>query len=450
MADTENNQIADCSGGKWTREEFLKKLWMPYPALQSSILNIADFSQILVSSSEHTGKSHLWIGGRFAADRLSSEGRSLVLKFDSQTTWPYACAFDSALLSDGDLLAVRMQRDESLNWSPRDVILLTIPQGPSYQLEFSFARSREWMRFTAAIRSFFIAREFTEALTPTLVVSPGTEPFLDPFLTQWEMGTQRQTFYLPTSPEFHLKKILAAGWTKVFEIKSCFRNGEISEHHQPEFQMLEWYRAYANLQDIKQDVEALFLHLGMTFQHSVPSLERVTMAELFLQKLDFILQPQTTAEEMRDLCRKLDVVFSESDSFDDLFFRIFLEKIEPDLGNLAPLIVSDYPPSQAALARLTPDGWADRFEVYWQGLELANAFHELNDPQENGRRFADDFAKKKSLGKPSVPRDEELMRALAWGLPPSGGIALGLDRLFMAFFAESKIARSRAFPFHSN
>ena len=116
------------------------------------------------------------------------------------------------------------------------------------------------------------------------------------------------------------------------------------------------------------------------------------------------------------------------------------------MGENGPLLVSNYPPSQAALSRLGADGFAERFEVYWNGLELANAFHELNDPAENERRFAEDAALKVALGKPRVPRDENLMRALKRGLPPSGGIALGVDRLFMAMFGIKEIAETRAFP----
>jgi lysyl-tRNA synthetase class 2 len=170
------------------------------------------------------------------------------------------------------------------------------------------------------------------------------------------------------------------------------------------------------------------------------------MAELFQTRLGFNLTPATTREELVRLAQGLNISIRDDDSWDDIFFRVFLEKIEGDLGADGPLLVRGYPPSQAALSRIGPDGFADRFEVYWRGLELANAFHELNDPDENEKRFRDDARKKLELGRRSVPVDEELIAGLKTGMPPSGGIALGVERLFMALFDLPTIAEARAFP----
>lgn len=345
-------------------------------------------------------------------------------------------------------------RSETTEWDASSVELL-VPCLEGFRLRsgFNFEISRRWNRFIGLVREFFLQRDFVETRTPTLVPSPGTEPFLEPFRTQWEMGAQRTEFFLPTSPEFHLKKMLAAGWTRLFEFKECFRNGESGAHHQPEFLMLEWYRSFATLDAIALDVEHLLRWLGEQLSDlplKPPALRRVSIAELFAEYFGgFALTPTTSLGALRDLADRYSIRWSIDDTWDEIFFRLFLEKIEPHLGSDGPLLVRGYPPSQAALARIGHDGFADRFEVYWRGLELANAFHELNDPEENRRRFEKDIADKAGLGKKSVPVDHELIAALRFGLPPSGGIALGVERLFMAFYGIQDISEIRAFPFEA-
>lgn len=304
---------------------------------------------------------------------------------------------------------------------------------------------QEWNRYLDLIRQFFRRENFFEAQTPTLVVCPGTEPFLDVFSTEFVQGRKRQRFYLPTSPELSLKKLLAQGLPKIFEMRPCFRNGEVSATHRPEFWMLEWYRQGEGLEQIKIDVENLVEYLSTEMgRGAAPAFRSTSMAELFQDRCGFELQPQTTAQELAQLASAQGLSgVSATDDFDDLFFHIFLEKIERDLVNEGALFVEKYPPSQAALARLTNDGWGDRFEFYWQGLEIANAFHELNDPEVQRQRFAEDLAKKAHLGKPAVPLDEEFLRALDSGLPPSAGIALGLERLFMALMGLHDIGHLR-------
>jgi lysyl-tRNA synthetase class 2 len=208
--------------------------------------------------------------------------------------------------------------------------------------------------------------------------------------------------------------------------------------------MLEWYRAFADLQLIEA-------HLTGLLQHFVPDLEVITtsMAQLFRDSLRFDLRPDTTANELRALCQQSGVENSPSDSWDDLFHRLFLEKVEPILTAAGPktaFIVKDFPPSQAALAKLTPDGFADRFELYWKGLEIANAYNELTDADEQLRRHQADQATRRELQRPDHPMDWNFIRALRRGVPPSGGIALGLDRLFMAVYDFSSIQQTRAFP----
>lgn len=305
-----------------------------------------------------------------------------------------------------------------------------------------------WSQFLSYVRDFFSQQGFLEIQTPSLVTCPGTEPYLDVFATEFVNGRQKRTLFLPTSPEIHLKKALAMGFPQIFEIRSCFRNGEISQTHQPEFTMLEWYRHYANLDAIREDVEKLVEFLIRKFQISSVDLpfSNKSIEALFKECCDFKLTPQTSAEELRRLAAEVQIKVGLSSEFDDLFFHLFLEKIEPTLAQAGPIFVCDYPPSQAALARLTKEGWGDRFEFYWKGLEIANAFHELNDPKIQRQRSFADLELKVKLGKGKVPLDEDFFVALEQGMPPSAGIALGLERLFMALFDIKEIEQFRLFP----
>ena len=439
------------------RNEFLLNHWPKYSCAPQGAVDVADFLSSFstpVSSALVCGRLKLSETGLWT---LFSSGAEITLQWMAGTEWlrpPPNFVFHVSLLRSGDLVCLALQCPKSAlakdSFEVSALSLLAPVQG-EYRARsaFTIERSQQWACFIGAVREFFVQQEFVEATTPTLVRSPGTEPYLDVFSTDWILGSRRQTFYLPTSPEFHLKKLLVLGWTRIFEFKTCFRNGEVGTHHQPEFHMLEWYRAYRDLNAIAEDVQKLiaFLVDRLMPQKNIAKLKRTTMPALFAQHFDgFHLKPGTSREELVNLARKNQIAVSDTDSWDDVFFRLFLEKIEAQLGTDGPLLVRDYPPKQAALARIGANGFADRFEVYWGGLELANAFHELNDPKENEARFREDHERKKELGKPAVPVDEELVRALYYGLPPSGGIALGLDRLFMAIFDIEDIADTRAFP----
>lgn len=310
-----------------------------------------------------------------------------------------------------------------------------------------------------AIRRFFDERGFAEVETPALQVSPGMEPHLIAFET-----TLREPFqdgsgvglYLHTSPEFAMKKLLAAGEARVYQIARVFRNSERSATHHPEFSMLEWYRTEATYRDLMTDCEALLAAVveavpaarpgamrgfvrGETRTDPAASWQYITVAEAFdrLAGIDLLatapdpLDPP--ADGLRGEAHRIGVRTDAADTWEDVFFRIFLEKIEPHLGIGAPTVLYDYPISMAALSRRRPDDprLAERFEVYVCGLELANGFSELTDAAEQRRRFEADQAKKEKLFGHHYPIDEDFLAALEAGLPACAGIALGLDRLVM-------------------
>ncbi len=313
-------------------------------------------------------------------------------------------------------------------------------------------------RIIAAIRAFFAGRGFVEVETPALQVSPGMEPHLQAFATELRApGEAPRPRYLHTSPEFAMKKLLAAGVPKIFQLARVFRNGERSRTHHPEFTMLEWYRADNGYRDLMYDCEALlhaclqaanvksFRWQGKNCDPSWP-FERLSVAEAFRRYCDLDLlatAPDPMAPDLAllaEAAKPLGVAPHEGDEWEDLFFRLFLERVEPRLGIDVPTILYDYPISLAALARAKPDDarLAERFELYVAGLELANAFSELTDPVLQRARFVMDQEKKLRRYGTTYPIDEDFLAALGQ-MPESAGIALGVDRLVMLATGAAQI-----------
>jgi elongation factor P--(R)-beta-lysine ligase len=313
-------------------------------------------------------------------------------------------------------------------------------------------------RVIAAIRAFFAARDFREVETPALQRSPGLEPHLRAFATTLEEpGAGERPMFLHTSPEFAMKKLLAAGVPRIFQLAHAFRNGERGSLHHPEFTLLEWYRAGASYRDLIADCEALlravtsaagrpqFLWRGRSADPHAPW-QYLSVAEAFAQfcRIDLLAtSPDPAApslERLADAARPLGIAPHQGDAWEDLFFRIFLDKIEPQLGIGAPTVLYDYPIAMAALARVKPGDprLAERFELYVCGLELANAFSELTDAAEQRARFRRDQDKRRARYGAAYPIDEDFLAALAQ-MPESAGIALGLDRLVMLASGADRI-----------
>jgi elongation factor P--(R)-beta-lysine ligase len=314
-------------------------------------------------------------------------------------------------------------------------------------------------RVMAAIRRFFAERDFAEVDTPALQVSPGIEPHLMAFATELdEPGEGRRPRFLHTSPEFAMKKLLVAGVPRLFQVAHCFRNGERGRTHHPEFTMLEWYRAGAGYRDLMADCEALlraaltaagrplFTWAGKSADPAQPW-QYLSVAEAFQHfcGIDLLATAPEPLAPRLDLlalaARPLGIAAHDGDEWEDLFFRIFLERIEPSLGIGAPTILYDYPIAMAALARAKPEDarLAERFELYVCGLELANAFGELTDAAAQRHRFLADQQRKQARYGVTYPIDEDFLAALAQGMPESAGIALGVDRLVMLASGAARI-----------
>ena len=266
----------------------------------------------------------------------------------------------------------------------------------------------ERARVLREIRAFFDARGFTEVETPVRIPAPAPEPHIDcPPSGDW---------FLRASPELQMKKLLAAGMERIYQIGPCFRAGEKGRRHSPEFTMLEWYRANADYSDIARDAEEL---LAEVLKRDHADVQRITVREAYLRWAGW--DPVETWDQ-------------------DRFDFDMATKIEPNLPK-EPLFLTDYPAPAASLARLKVDDprVAERWELYVDGIELANAFTELIDPVEQRRRFELAREERRALGEADYPLDEKFLDALA-RMPPSGGVALGVDRLVMLACGASSIA----------
>jgi lysyl-tRNA synthetase class 2 len=306
-------------------------------------------------------------------------------------------------------------------------------------------------RVTAAARDFFRSRGFAEVESATLQLSPGNEAHLHAFATDLQApdGTPSR-LYLHTSPEFACKKLLAAGERRIFDFARVFRNRERGALHHPEFTLVEWYRAGEPYEVLMADCTAFLAQAAnaagtkqLTFRGRTADAfiepERLTVAEAFerFAGLDLLatLPEAPDAEPDRDAlahaARARGIRVADDDHWGDIFSRVLVEKIEPNLGIGRATILDRYPAGQAALARPARDPRvAERFELYACGVELANGFAELTDAAEQRRRLEREMAEKARLYGERYPLDEDFLAALAM-MPPACGIALGLDRLVM-------------------
>lgn len=358
-----------------------------------------------------------WVGGRAA---FTADGQFFIHSEPAQSLKIQAAGLLEGIQAGDHVAFLLTQPSADGSWQASRVKLLA-PAEQMGMCEFQ----PKWRPFLNQVRQFFIHRGFTEIETPSLVVCPGFEPALEPFSSELKCGSNSRELFLPTSPEIHLKKALCFGLTDIFEIKSCYRNGEISEHHQPEFHMLEWYRAYSDLELVIDDL----CELVQTVGGEKPTV--TTFRALLKEHAGVDLTPQTERTDLWNWCIEQNLQPDSNDTWNDLFHRLWIDRIETKLTK--PTIVRDFPPSMAALARRKEDGWADRFEFYWNGLEIANAFHEVNDPGEQLERWQGEQAERRRLGTRALPMDDELLEKMKrHGLPPTGGIALGVERLFMA------------------
>lgn len=300
------------------------------------------------------------------------------------------------------------------------------------------------------IRQFFYDRNILEVETPLL--SQSTIP--DPHIHSLTTKLFDKTYYLQTSPEFHMKRLLAyelGALGSIYQICKAFRDDEAGSQHNPEFTMLEWYRVGYDLKQFMQEMDE-FLQTILQTKSAI----KLSYQAVFLKYLD--VDPLAiSANELQQLVKEKNIeVIGLEDADKDTWLHLLMSHvIEPQLkheykatSQLQPVFIYDFPISQAALAKTDPENplVAERFEVYCEGLELANGFHELTDAAEQRKRFMDDNEKRKALGIEEIPLDENFLQALEQGLPDCSGVALGIDRLLMLKLKAESIAEVINFP----
>jgi lysyl-tRNA synthetase class 2 len=303
----------------------------------------------------------------------------------------------------------------------------------------------------ASIRLFFSQREVMEVETPALSIAGNTDPNIVSMTSEYTGpgAPHSQTMYLHTSPEFPMKRLLASGSGPIYQLCKVFRQGESGRLHNPEFTLLEWYRPGFDYHELMDEVEDLF-HALIGDRISLGASERISYREIFVRYAEidpFIATVDELRQCVMDHGINLPVGLKKNDHDGWLDF-ILTHLVESHLGRGHLSFVYDYPVSQASLARRHPENakLSQRFELYFEGLELANGFQELSDSHEQRQRFMTDLQKRATLGLDEIPVDERLLSALNHGLPECSGVAIGIDRLIMLVAGEKELAKVLAFP----
>ncbi|MBV9575811.1 MAG: EF-P lysine aminoacylase GenX [Gammaproteobacteria bacterium] len=312
----------------------------------------------------------------------------------------------------------------------------------SWEPSASLANLRIRAQILKIIRDFFAARDVMEVETPLICHTSVTDTYIQsiPVL----INQEKTPYYLQTSPEYAMKRLLAAGFGAIYQISKAFRQEEIGRWHNPEFTMLEWYRPGFNHHHLMDEMDTLLQLILQT-----PAAERKTYAELFQTYLQ-INPHQTSIAELSACAKQKQInIAAEINEIDTWLTILMTHCIEPELGKNQPCFIYDFPASQAALARIEPGEppVAARFEVYYQGIELANGFYELQDVNEQRKRFENNLLERKQAGLPLLKIDELFLAALHHGLPDCAGVALGIDRLIMLSTKSEHIAQVLSFDF---
>lgn len=316
----------------------------------------------------------------------------------------------------------------------------------TWQPSATIAALQNRARIIKSIRDFFAARNVMEVETPLMCHTSVTDPFIEsiPALFQAHPNTPEVRYYLQTSPEYAMKRLLAAGSGAIYQITKAFRQGEVGRHHNPEFSMLEWYRPGFDHHALMDEMNEL-----LQFVLQTPPAERMSYAALFQSRLQIDALNASVAT-LAACAEDHNIQVQDEITDRDTWLNLLLSHlIEPTLGTERPFFIYDFPASQSALARIQPTvpPVASRFEVYFKGIELANGFHELQDAQEQRRRFENNVNKRRELGLSEIKIDELFLAALENGLPECAGVALGIDRLVMLATNNSYISDVLSFDF---
>ena len=428
------------------------------PILPPQSLALADWQR----QNKHF-KPPFWLGGRLSGPAslkqftLKNQNQSMVFApspkclffLDFKLKKPFKWKTASPLLRAGDSLSVyipSMIKPLKPNSLVRadNIVLCSINQkkrplpAPPQPIW-----SDKWLNFLSCVHKTMQHMGFAPVETPVLAACPGTEPDLEVFKTIKHQNGQSQKRFLITSPEISLKKLLCRGLTHIYEIKQCFRNNEHGPLNSCEFYLLEWYRAYSSFEACMEDAAVFLKNMAKKYNFPLPRVQKISVQSLFKKYLNMSLTPYSSKKDFTRQLKKMGVPIPTNAGINDLFHLLFLNGIENKWNTNTPVIVYNYPPFARANARIGAQGWARRFEVFWKGIELANAFDEIISPQEQKTIFQQDTALRRRTKKTCVPLDSQLLADMKIGMPPSTGAAVGLDRLFLIFNKLSNIKQIR-------
>jgi lysyl-tRNA synthetase class 2 len=309
-------------------------------------------------------------------------------------------------------------------------------------------------KILAEIRQYFTTEKVLEVETPTISPSTVTDVHLEAMRTVHTnpQSVKKTHLFLQTSPEYYMKRMLCAGFPSIFQITKCYRDDEVGRYHNPEFTMLEWYRLGFSMNELLNEVDTI-LRLVL----DTPVCEKATYSELFVKYLGLDVKSDSDVKVV-SICKTLGYENIVPSDFKDklslidrdmLLQLLFCERIERKIGIDRPIAVTNFPASQASLAKIDPsDPWFSlRFEFYYQGIELANGFEELDDADEQRTRFILDNKQRKESGLELKPQDVKFLSALGVGLPKCSGVALGIDRLLMIALGKKHISEVLSFDF---
>lgn len=316
----------------------------------------------------------------------------------------------------------------------------------SWQPSAPIANLLKRAAIVAEIRRFFADRGVLEVETPAMSQATVTDVHLVPFETRFvgPGAADGMTLYLMTSPEYHMKRLLAAGSGPIYQMGKSFRNEEAGRHHNPEFTMLEWYRPRYDMYRLMNEVDDLLQQVL-----DCDTAETLSYQQAFTRHLD--VDPLSADKaQVREVAAKRDLsnIADTEEDRDTLLQLLFAMGVEPHIGRDKPTFVYHFPATQASLAEISTEDHrvAERFEVYYKGVELANGFRELTDSREQRQRFEQDNRKRAARGLPVQPVDNNLLDALTHGMPECSGVALGVDRLIMIALGADSLSEILAFP----
>jgi len=322
-----------------------------------------------------------------------------------------------------------------------------------YHIDNNFKKLNTHFAILKLIREFLWREKFVEIEAPIIVRLPGQEPNIQPIpVIVKDEKKKKFKGFLHTSPEYTMKKMLATGFEKIFYLGKCFRDEEsFGGTHNPEFTMLEWYRQNASYYNLMDDLENLSKFINKKLKFNNKNIDkkwlRLTMREVWKKYVGVDLDEYLDQASMLKLCRKLGYKPQATEEYEELFYRIFLNKVEPFIGKSVPTIAYEFPKCMASLSKETKDGkYAERFELYYQGIELANVYTELNEAEEQKARLVKERNVRRKNGSLVYDVDEEFIDALRVGIGNCAGGALGVDRLVMIFTMDKNIDNVLGLP----